>query len=239
MKTIRLEEERVIKLSTNIEYEPLGVSNAYNLVKYKNIVTIITNGKTERKEFYGVAPLSALQTITVDTTSLSDKVEVRDCYKNFAYISKIKKTDLQKVLKGDAHISECIIYGFDDNKIDLEVYEYVLFQPSSYELFDLNGVPIPLAVHLDYMSDLANDYYDLEVCLDKLVKYKDRIIKPTDLKITSIPYYNASDTRNLQLDFWFLPTVEEYKAAKAYNNFTDEMKRYYIHNVFGLKPLED
>lgn len=230
-------ETRITK--RNINVEPfMG-----EIMKVIDTFVTTTNGVTTTKTniiyttLENVEKVNGLETISRD-------VFIEDAYNNKACVCMIKKENWDLLFQAKKHISEIVEY-FDSTIYNEDEYMLVLFNFSSYELFDLNKEYIPIPIHIDYdysNGRMSNGKYDLEK-VKKILKDKDIILgvnKYGDdietLEITNIPYYNATEHNYCELNFWFVPSKELYTKAQKLNSF--EKSIYMFLNTFNVK-LED
>lgn len=108
----------------------------------------------------------------------------------------------------------------------------------------MSGEFIPQAVHFDYMysnGGLDNERYDLDEILEVLkdrkdiiwLNGKDRLRKGEILlpEVSKIPYYNATEESNKQLDFLWVPSDEDFAKVGVTEK---EWKHYEImKKIFG------
>jgi hypothetical protein len=77
-------------------------------------------------------------------------------------------------------------------------------------LFDLDGVPYPVALYYDYISArMHNMNYKLDDVLEYL-KTRDDIRFPDEAKVLDVPFYNCDENHNKYLEFFWMPTREDY-----------------------------
>lgn len=101
-----------------------------------------------------------------------------------------------------------------------------------HEIYDLEGVPYPKAIHFDYMPSggyITNKYYDLEKVKETLLKRDDILFsndfpwtKPyrkIDNLIQGIPHYNAEKNDTHFIRFIWQPTREQYLKVKKKDPF--------------------
>lgn len=89
-------------------------------------------------------------------------------------------------------------------------------------IFDMDDNPVPIAITFDYINgNITNEDYDLSKVLYTLAKNDQVKCIDGDLKITTIPYYNSTDTRYETIEFVFMPTKEQmrliWKTVKQLN----------------------
>lgn len=114
------------------------------------------------------------------------------------------------------------------------IYNY----SAGHMIFALNGDPIPLALHLDYIRTiLSNQYLDLDKAL-ALLKEHPWVVNKNDLEIKDIPYYNAENDRNRTITVNLLPDAATYKrlyqkAVKLKgNSFSTLMKDWFGCQIY-------
>lgn len=115
-------------------------------------------------------------------------------------------------------------------KGDAVLDDIVVFQHDSHMLLDRKGVPLPVAIDFDYISNgrISNTNYDLKKLVEHLLTRDDVVIHKagkghrddtfdTNTPATSfedaqctIPYYNADEGRTHTVYFRWMPEREDY-----------------------------
>lgn len=90
-------------------------------------------------------------------------------------------------------------------------FENLLFVANyDHSVVDFRGRPVPMAMHFDYMEGgISNDRFDLEKVAAVLQENPEVEILTEGRRngpISAIPYYNASDERDTQIQFIWRPT---------------------------------
>lgn len=104
----------------------------------------------------------------------------------------------------------------------------VIADMRSHSITTLAGVRLPVGVRINYETWMSDEYFDLEEVL-KALKKSSQVIPmgtrsnnaPDTVGISDIPYYNASEGREFQISFIFMPTPAEMKKMVAYNDLHD------------------
>lgn len=105
----------------------------------------------------------------------------------------------------------------------------VFFSSYDHAIVDLRGRPVPAAMRFDYMNgDITNELYDLDALAEVLSDNPEIEILGggsgrMNRLVTSIPYYNASEDRDEQVQFIWRPTEESWSA---------------LLDAFGFDPSE-
>jgi hypothetical protein len=112
-----------------------------------------------------------------------------------------------------------------DGGMDFE--NIIFYAVHDYSLVDVRGRPVPRAMQFDYMAGgIANDRFDLEKVAEVLVEHpeveilKDR--RGSNARISAIPYYNADDDRDEQVQFIWRPSDESWDSMLEKLGFDPE-----------------
>lgn len=118
-----------------------------------------------------------------------------------------------------------------------DLTEVIFIKVSYYDhnIYDVDRNKYPKAIYFDYIeASMHNGKYNLEKSLEILKKRND--IELITEKITSIPYYNSDDERDMCLEFIWHPSDEDFEKIK---NISDKWKMYeiIIDDIFGLVKI--
>jgi hypothetical protein len=81
---------------------------------------------------------------------------------------------------------------------------------NAHMLFDLDGVPYPVALYYDYINaSMDNGKYALNSVLKHLLT-RDDIRFLDDPEVRNIPYYNITEDHSKYLEFFWMPKREDY-----------------------------
>jgi hypothetical protein len=100
---------------------------------------------------------------------------------------------------------------------EMDFENIIFFAVHDYSLVDVRGRPVPRALKFDYMEGgLANDRFDLEKVAEVLAENPEVEIV-TDRRggnsaISEIPYYNAHDGRDQQIQLVWRPSDESWDS---------------------------
>lgn len=139
---------------------------------------------------------------------------INDRYKDHkTYTNAIVREPFEAFAKGDAVLDDIVIFQYD-----------------SHMLLDRKGVPLPVAIDFDYISNgrISNTNYNLKKLVEHLLTRDDVIVHKagkgyknyifdTNTPATSfeeaqciIPYYNADKGRTHTVYFRWMPKREDY-----------------------------
>ena len=104
----------------------------------------------------------------------------------------------------------------------MDEYAIVLMRNYSHDILDLDGVPYPHAIKLDYIEgSLSDEYYDLDRLFTYLSSDTNRF---SEVSRKPIPYYNRSESQTEQIEVTFIPTKEEYAKIFAAGDYFEKRK---------------
>lgn len=105
--------------------------------------------------------------------------------------------------------------------------KYVILYSAGYILYDSEGNPIPVPLHVSYIGTyFTNQNLKLRPALDVLRKHP-WVLNPEDLEIAHIPSYNAERDRDRFIAFDFL--ADETSFREAHNALLAEGCQYFGH----------
>lgn len=219
---------------TTVEYTTKVIEGT-NLVKWYGNKTEITDGVVETKKYCGVCESDVFEGHN-SVEPISNKISIQGFYQNQGVFAVIQKSEFEKVMNCEKHISEIIEQLTVDN-IDDPNYEVVIWGWGAHQLMGLNKEFIPIPIHFDYLTgSLSNEYYDLEDAVDK-IKNSPYTLKKSEVEIKRIPYYNCTETSYAQIEFYTLLPLELYKKYQGLKmNMSSYMaERFVLEEIYGLK----
>lgn len=99
--------------------------------------------------------------------------------------------------------------------------------------YEADGTLIPVGIHFCYMDGLMdNEHYNLDLVLEILSLRDD--ITWVGQKVKAIPHYNASETRDRFVEFWWTPSLEQYKLYRERDAFSRHAV-VFDHDMLGLR----
>lgn len=127
-----------------------------------------------------------------------------------------------------------------DEKVEVNKNDVLIksnfYTDNFYEYKSKN--PLPRSIHFDYCNgNLNNEHYDLDEVLKILENRTDVTIDNDKYNspIQNIPYYNASDNKNLYISFTWKPTDEDWNKYVNSSSFgTLDRYEYILKNIFKL-----
>lgn len=191
-----------------------------------------TQGITSLKKIENLTKMGSLDTLSTDRrfAVIGKREELR---------KKLKETHLNDATKGDVIFWDT---PYDVIKkhgmIDPDVPSYVEFYwMGEIDIFTVKGESVPRQISFDYMygaEQMTNQRFDLEKVLDVLktrtdLKWNNRQGKA---EITSIPYYNAEEYCNRQLDFKWIPSDEDFARLNHVEN--KKLRQTILTDIFGI-----
>jgi len=193
-----------------LSYEP--IDDIY--CQYKDIVETTIDGiLTDSITQCNIATIEEVLRVR-NLESVISKIKVDWMYEGYGYIIGIPKDIYDKLLKGEIHISK-ILQECINNIYDPKKYVYCIYNHGAWHIADLQQKPIRYPIYFDYINgDITDAYYDLNKVLE-FMKNDHRFLPikfnhDDELKIMSIPYYNASDDYGYNtIQFCYLPDTEE------------------------------
>jgi len=93
-------------------------------------------------------------------------------------------------------------------------FHVVRFICDSHMMEDATGKKLPVGIFMDYIAaGMHNINYDLDRAAEILKKNPniEFVYRESDNPVRPIPYYNVSEGRTQCLEFWWAPTVKEYR----------------------------
>lgn len=190
----------------------------------ENVSAHITYGATLDKYIDDIIDLSPIKTV----------VPATKMYEGCATIEIIKKSDLEKIQRGEVHVTDILYKSKHQIKPIKDDEILILWNSGSHKIADLHGNFIPIPINIGYINgSLDNKTYDLGKVL-KLLKNDEHVLNRESLEITHIPYYNCFDGRNHSIEFKYLPSYEDYQKLMDINCSLD-IPYYIIDELIGAK----
>lgn len=224
-----------IKLVTEIDLD--WVEFAGDIVAYKKTVSV--NGSVER-ELEGIASIKDIETsVNGDFPESKHLLFYSEPARHFCLNNVLGyKNNLQKLHEFAIENPYTLIKeGYPIDKLELLNFNY-----GSSMKNDINGNPIPQMLHFDYMARLTDANYDLDKVLEILKQRDDvfpsnnGIIVEGELKVSKIPYYNASEEEKHHIDFVWKPSEKDIqKHFKTSNTGLMSKQCEALQSVFHLK----
>ena len=221
---------------TTVEYTKKEIEGT-NFVKWYATVTEITNGVTNVTKNCGICDISVFEEHN-SIEPISNKIIVDGFYRKQGVFAVIQKSELEKVMNCEKHISEVIEQLTVDN-IDDPNYAVVLWGWGAHQLMNLKKEFIPVPIHFDYLTgSLSNEYYDLEDAVDK-IKNSPYTLRKSEVEIKRIPYYNCTETSNLQIEFYTMLPLDLYRQYQGLkmNMSSYAAERFVLEEIYGLKYI--
>lgn len=221
---------------TTVEYTAKAIEGT-NLVKWYGDKTEITDGVVESKKYCGVCESETFEGYD-SVEPIPNTISIKEFYRHQGMFAVIQKSELEKVMNCEKHISEVIEQLTVDN-IDDPNYEVVIWGWGAHQLMNLKKEFIPVPIHFDYLTgSLSNEYYDLEDAVDK-IKNSPYTLKKSEVEIKRIPYYNCTETSYSQIEFYTLLPLELYKKYQGLKiNMSSYMaERFVLEEIYGLKYI--
>ena len=164
---------------------------------------------------------------------ISNEIPASRMYAGKAYIVMISNDNLSNVVNGKKHITdkdvvEMVKYPLPDN------YKLILWNPSAFEIADLNYNFIPLPITFDYFY-INNGNYDLSILLNLLNK-DDKVLNRDNLEVKTIPYYNQTEDETQYIPFKYLPSQDDYD--KMIDLKPRYKCRYILDNIMNIKDAK-
>lgn len=157
-------------------------------------------------------------------------------YKGKATIEVITKSDLEKVQRGEVHISDVIYQRKHKVKPVKDDEMLVLWNSGNEKIAYLSGDYIPLPIHIGYIEgNLDNGAYDLQKVLE-LLKDNKHVLNRENLEIIPIPYYNCYDGQNKSIECKYLPDHDDYQTIMSLD-YSDR-KYYVLDELIGAKAFK-
>lgn len=157
---------------------------------------------------------------------------IGDVHSSFGYFMAIEQEDMVAVMRCEKHITDVLKPIMSEN-IDSDKYDFYIFISATHQLMDLNFNFVSLPIQMDYvMTRLTNAEYDLDVALTK-IKACPYVFNPDNVKITDIPYYNASDDEDLKIDFYIILPQDKYEKYRSFENSWDA-NEYILNEIIGI-----
>lgn len=219
---------------TTVEYTTKAIEGT-NLVKWYGDKTEITDGVSKTDRFCGICDAETFDAYN-SVEPISNKISIQEFYQKQGMFAVIQKSELERVMNCEKHISEVIEQLTVDN-IDDPNYEVVIWGWGAHQLMNLKKEFIPVPIHFDYLTgSLSNEYYDLEDAVDK-IKNSAYTLKKSEVEIKRIPYYNCTETSYAQIEFYTLLPLELYKKYQGLKiNMSSYMaERFVLEEIYGLK----
>lgn len=189
-----------------------------NLVKFKEVVTTDTNGEISISTYYGVTEKESLDKVN-GLEHIPTKIKAPRMYRESAYPVAISHENMKKLLSAKAHVYDNILEEIDENNIDSDEYDIILYNSASYKIADLKLDFISIPVFFDYSNEhIDNHNFDLEELLEFL-KSNECIVDRENLQIKDIPYYNCEEGRTKTIEFNCLIPTEEYNKIAGEDSY--------------------
>ena len=147
---------------------------------------------------------------------------------------------IRKYGMDDPHVYDevrlCAIEPFTRLTMGVAVPEdLVVLDFSNHTISDHTGAPLPVALHFSYLpseGDITDATFDLRCLLDILLTRDD--ITLTGFDISRIPGYNSSKDRTQFIEFWWHPSVEDYRRLLDLGGFSLQYAAV-EHDLLGIK----
>ena len=221
---------------TTVEYTTKAIEGT-NLVKWYGDKTEITDRVVESKKYCGICEFDVFEGHN-SVEPIPNTISIKEFYHQQGVFAVIQKSELEKVMNCEKHISEVIEQLTVDN-IDDSNYEVVIWGWGAHQLMNLKKEFIPVPIHFDYLTgSLSNEYYDLEDAVDK-IKNSPYTLRKSEAEIKRIPYYNCTETSNLQIEFYTMLPLELYNKYQDLKiNMSYYMAEHFVlEDIYGLKYI--
>lgn len=219
---------------TTVEYTKKPIEGT-NFVKWYATKTEITDGFEDVVKYCGVCDAETFDSHN-SVEPISKQILIDGLYRKQGMFAVIQKSELEKVMNCEKHISE-VIEQLTVDKIDDPNYEVVIWGWGAHQLMGLNKEFISVPIHFDYLNgSLSNEYYDLEYALGK-IRNSPYTVNSMDIEIKGIPYYNRTETSYSQIEFYTILPLEVYKKYQGLkiNMSSYAAERFVLEEVYGLK----
>lgn len=231
---------KVFNISTRIELDWIPLKD--DLAAYKRKVT--TNGELESIA-QGIARIEDLEKSKGEVYPGFVTIGKEKCYVSL-YPKKVRTIILDTVINYGDNIlllEEMAIKNpytlAKENR--MEDVELLAINFANYSIVTTEGKVIPRAFFFDYMSGIDNENCELEPLLEVL-KNRPDVLPPKKkgkLEISEIPYYNASEESNKQIEFIWAPSEEDMDKVSEYIfHFSSLSKLKVIYEIFGVLPKQ-
>lgn len=145
-------------------------------------------------------------------------------------VVKISESDLNLVRSGHKHITDAI-QVINDSNYHCNDLKPIIFSYATNKIYDLNYNPISLPILINYINGgVDNEYYDLHKLLN-ILQNDIHVLGKDKLKISNIPYYNATDECNQTIEFLYLMDDELYVKCVNMNNY--ELWDFILSELIG------
>ncbi|WP_442638017.1 hypothetical protein [Rossellomorea marisflavi] len=230
-KTFEIQTERVISYLEAVKGYP-------EYVVFKDETWL---GEKRVKSTQGITTLERVENLTkmgsLDTLSTDRRFAVIGNRGKFR--GKLKETYFNDSSKGDVMFWNTPYDVIEKHgMIDPDVPSYLEFYwMGENDVLTVKEEPVPRQISFDYMygaGQLTNKYFNLEKVLDVLknrpdLKWNNRQEKA---EITSIPYYNAEEDSNRQLEFKWIPSDEDF--ARIGNVERNSLRQAILTEIFEI-----
>ena len=219
---------------TTVEYTTKVIEGT-DFVKWYATKTEVTDGVTIVTKHCGICDIETFEGHN-SVEPISNKIPIQEFYQKQGMFAVIQKSELERVMNCEKHISE-VIEQLTLENIDNPDYEIFIWGYGAYQLMGLNKEFIPIPIHFDYLTgSLSNEYYDLEDAVGK-IKNSPYTLRNSEVEIKRIPYYNCTETSYAQIEFYTLLPLELYKKYQGLKiNMSSYMaERFVLEEIYGLK----
>ena len=204
---------------------------------HQNSKTIITHQSVDY-----TAGISALENIleTPPENAISPFLN-----RKTGFLWLLPKNTLQEYVTGNMHFED--VYESTKKLNETEIakiipktnwqkeYEIVIMCSDSNDILDTNHIPYPKTIHRNYIDGQISDkYYDLQKLHAYLQKKPKRFVLKGN-KIQTIPWYNQDEDQTQTIEFYFIPTREEY--IPIYNAESQYDRDKIIAKTMGIEQF--
>lgn len=200
---------------------------------YTSTVKTNVDGKEDTKTVRGLATMNEISKTTA-STGISSK------FSDNEYLALISKKLLSDFVSGqiDFFRVEEEMSEYNETEILSEPcfsdnYEIVLLRSYSHDILDLNGEPYPHRIRFDYIEGIHDGNYNLPELLSYLRANPSRFTVKNGIK--EIPSYNHVPGRENFIEFYFIPSKDEY--SRIYHAGEITKKRELVQEIAGFLPF--
>lgn len=230
-KTFEIQTKRVISYLEAVKGYP-------EYVVFKDETWL---GEKRKKSTQGITTLEKIENLTkmgsLDNLSTDRRFAVIGNRVKFR--GKLKETNFNDSSKGDVMFWNTPYDAIEKHgMLDPDVPSYLEFYwMGEVDVLTIKEEAVPRQISFDYMygaGQLTNRCFHLQKVLDVLktradLKWNNREGKAV---ITSIPYYNAEEDSNRQLEFKWIPSDEDFALLK--NVEKNKLRQTILTEIFGI-----
>lgn len=231
---------------TKITRRKVQLEDYKGFVKVKDTREVETNGV--KKEITNVFLTSKDKVENIEGLKpISKEIYVKGLYQNKAEALLLSKENYNKLLHAEMHVSDENVFENYKEGYSEEDYDLVLWNWGSYELLDLDLNHLPVAVHCSYMIEqgaITEKNYDLTSLVERL-KEENTVIACSrvcgkrelggPLQVSSIPYYNAREDEQQQVEFYIVPSKEIYNEMIKLDHY--QRVPFLLEKMYGITKL--